>query len=117
MPTWPITLPLYVQEGGYQEKPGSTTLETGMDIGPAKIRRRFTRTIRQFSVSMMMTPAQVATFETFYESDCLSGSISFTWVHPRTRAVATVRFRNPRYTIGVQGGGGSCMVQFTIEII
>lgn len=116
MPAWPSSLPAYVQEGGYQEKFQDQNVESQMDTGPAKIRRRFTKAIRFFSVSMQMSPSQVTDFETFWQTDCKGGSVSFTWVHPRTRSAATFRFRNPAPSYSVFGGI-NVMVNFTMELI
>lgn len=117
MPTWPVTLPQFVQESGYREEIQDQTIESAMDTGPAKIRRRFTKSIRRFTISMQMTAAQVTTFESFWQTDCKGGSISFDWVHPRTRQAATLRFRNPAPAIQTVGAGASSVVQFTLEII
>jgi hypothetical protein len=117
MPAWPNTLPAYVQEGGYSEQIQDQTIESQMDAGPAKIRRRFTKSIRRFRVSMQMTPAQTDAFETFWQTDCRGGSVPFTWVHPRTRTAATLRFRNPAPQISTLGGGTSNVVSFEVEII
>lgn len=117
MPAWPVTLPQFVQESGYREEIQDQTIESQMDTGPAKIRRRFTRSLRKFTISMQMTAAQVTAFESFWQTDCLGGSISFDWVHPRTRAAAVMRFRNPAPTIQTIGAGASSVVQFTLEII
>jgi hypothetical protein len=115
-PTWPTTLPQYVQEGAYSETIQDQTIESQMDSGPAKIRRRFTKSIRKFSISLMMTSAQVDTFETFWQSTVKGGSLPFDWVHPRTRASATLRFRNPAPNYTVNGGGAAIIVGFTLEI-
>lgn len=117
MPTWPGTLPQYVQESGYREEIQDQTVESAMDTGPAKIRRRFTKSLRKFTISMQMTAAQVTTFETFWQTTVAGGSLSFDWVHPRTRAAATMRFRNPAPAITTIGAGASSVVQFTLEII
>lgn len=115
-PTWPATLPQYVQEGGYQETLQDQTIETQMESGPAKIRRRFTKSLRRFQVSMLMTSAQATTFETFWQDTCKGGSIPFDWVNPRTRAASTVRFRTPAPQFS-SVGGVNVMVQFNLEII
>ena len=116
-PTWPGTLPQYVQEGAYNESIQDQTVESPMDTGPAKIRRRFTKSLRKFSISLMMTSAQVDTFETFWQTTVKGGSIPFDWVHPRTRAAATLRFRNPAPSYNVNGGGAAIIANFTVEII
>ena len=117
MAAWPGTLPSYVQEGGFNEIPQSTSIESEMETGPAKARRRFTRATRKFQCQMHMTSAQVTTFETFWETTLFGGVDVFTWVHPRTRSAANVRFRNPRYNIGTIGGGGTCVVSFILEVV
>lgn len=115
-PTWPSSLPQYVLEGGYQETLQDQTLETQMEAGPAKIRRRYTKSLRKFQISLLMTSAQANTFESFWQNDCAGGSTPFTWVHPRTRATATMRFRNPAPQFSTTGGT-NVMAQFNVEII
>lgn len=115
-PTWPATLPQYVQEGGYQETLQDQTVESQVEAGPAKIRRRFTKSLRRFSVSMLMTAAQATAFETFWQTTVRGGSLPFDWVHPRTRAATTFRFRNPAPSFS-SVGGVNVMVQFTLEVI
>ncbi|CAB4130461.1 hypothetical protein UFOVP119_85 [uncultured Caudovirales phage] len=115
-PSWPSQLPAYVLEGSYQEATQDQTIESQMESGPAKIRRRFTKLIKKFTIQMAMTEAQVETyFDPFWQTTCLGGSIPFDWVHPRTRASTTFRFRNPAPTYNVSGGGGTILVNFTIE--
>lgn len=115
-PTWPASLPQYVQEGGYQEQLQDQTVESQMDTGPAKIRRRFTKSIRKFQITLLMTAAQADAFETFWQDTCLGGSIPFNWVNPRTRVPATLRFRNPAPQFSTVGGA-NVLTQFNVEII
>lgn len=115
-PTWPNTLPAYVVESGYQERFQDQNAESQMDTGPAKVRRRFTKAIRFIGVSMNMTTEQAAAFDTFWETTCKGGSIPFDWVHPRTRAATTFRFRNPAPTY-TPFGGINVTVNFTIEVV
>lgn len=104
MPAWPATLPQFVLESGYQEQLQDQVVETQMESGPVKVRRRFTKQVRTFQCQMLMTAAQHVIFESFWQTDCLGGSISFTWVHPRTRAAATFRFRTPAPQYQTVGG-------------
>jgi hypothetical protein len=115
-PTWPATLPQFVLEGGYQESLQDQTIETQMEAGPAKIRRRFTKSLRRFQMSLMLTSAQAATFETFWQTTCKGGSIPFDWVHPRTRVATAMRFRNPAPQF-TSFGGINVIAQFNVEII
>ncbi len=90
-PVWPPSLPEYVSENGYTEKPVSNTTGTRME-GALKIRRRFTARFRRYTVTVILSAAQVATFETFFHTTLADGSIPFDWVHPASRAAATFRF-------------------------
>lgn len=116
MPAWPATLPQHLQEAGYRESLGKQSIETPMDTGPAKIRRRTTRMPRMINGTIAMTSAQATLFEAFYETDCAGGSLTFTWVHPRTRAPATLRFRDPPPAgVSAPGQAGEVMV-YTVRL-
>lgn len=114
--SWPGTLPAYVQEGGFQERFQDQAVESQMDSGPAKIRRRFTKPIRFIGVQMLMTQAQVIDLETFWLTTLKGGTLPFDWVHPRTRAATTFRFRNPAPTYQ-SVGGINVMVNFSLEVL
>lgn len=93
MPSWPGTLPTAPEGPDYQEQPPLVTIRTQMDAGPPKMRRKFTAGIRPFTFTWIMTKAQVATFDTFYNTTLAGGSLSFDSLnHPRTGAAATFRF-------------------------
>ncbi|NDC57531.1 MAG: hypothetical protein EBZ50_01610 [Alphaproteobacteria bacterium] len=95
MPSWPATLPQFVQSSGYSESLPQQTIESQVDAGAVKVRRRFTTAFRPMQMVIHCTTAQVATFESFYLTDCKSGSLDFTWVNPRTQASKTFRWRLP----------------------
>lgn len=114
MPTWPASLPQLPQQGNYSEKLPDVTLRSTNDQGAAKTRRRFTAGVKKFTMAFFMTPAQVEDFEDFYDNDIYSGSVSYTYIHPRTQAVATVRMSSvPQIT----AQGPNYMVSFEMEIL
>lgn len=117
MPTWPTSLPQHVLEQGYTERMQDNRIESAMDSGPAKARRRFTTQLRSFSVTVQMTPEQADIFEVFYETTLLSGSVSFDWVHPRTRTSVTLRFKKPAPVITVAGAGEIVRASFVLETL
>ena len=92
---WPGSLPEFVLSAGYKEAWSQQTIETSMDGGAVKTRRRFTRRFDVFTVSMNMDPDQIATFDTFYYDTCQGGSLPFDWVHPRLQTAMTWKFRKP----------------------
>jgi hypothetical protein len=115
MASWPAGLPDFVLENGYLERLPENKVETNMDAGKVKMRRRFTMNVRSFSFTIMMTEAQAVIFEEFYETTLASGSLAFDWVHPRTRGVRTFRFRKPPPSITMRGE--AVMVSCAVETV
>ena len=115
-PTWPVGLPQLIAVDGYGETPPDTTLRTGMDAGPAKVRRRSTAGIRPLSVQLDLDAAQVETLDGFYVATLQGGALAFDWVHPRTQAIATLRFvRPPAYR--PQGSDAAWRAVMQLEVL
>lgn len=91
MATWPATLPQIPLKFGYSEKAAQNAIRSKMEVGPAKSRGRISAGVRDHKLQFILNPTQLATFETFYEVTLLSGSLSFTWIHPRTKVIGTWR--------------------------
>ena len=115
MAAWPNSLPEYVQDNGYSEQFVDQAMENQMSVGPAKVRRRFTKVTRRFTMTVRMTSSQVDTFDTFWQSTLHGGTLPFDWVHPRTRGAMSFQFKNPapRYS----AAGEVVDVSFTVESI
>lgn len=94
-PAWPVSLPEFVQEQGYGESLPDTRIESEVDDGPTKVRRRFTTNHRPIQCELWCTEDQAADFEDFYMDDLRGGTREFTWVNPSTQAAKTFRFRGP----------------------
>jgi hypothetical protein len=77
MATWPATLPSTFLDGTYKESPPDNSVSQKMDVGPPQKRQSSTAGIRPVGGRMVMTTAQVATFDTFYDTTLGSGSLSF----------------------------------------
>ena len=102
-PSWPSSLPQYVEQSGYQESLTDNTIRSKMDVGPAKVRRRFTAVVEPIQFSMWMTLIQWTTLRTFYYTT-LACSLPFTWTHPSTQATVNFRFVTPPSVGAPQGG-------------
>jgi hypothetical protein len=113
-PAWPGSLPAYVLADSYDEKLGKQSIESPTDGGAVKTRRRFTRRWDRFAVSMILSPSQWTTFETFYFSTTAGGSLAFDWVHPRTQANLTFKFVGDAPSVK-DFNGLDCLVSFTME--
>lgn len=103
MAVWPTSLPTRPDQSSYQETVPNTVIRTAMDAGPPKMRQRYTAGIRPFSMSFLLTATQVATLDAFFVTTLSGGSLSFTWVHPRTNNAATFRFVEPPQYSAVSG--------------
>ena len=97
MTTWPSTLPKPAI-GTFNETPPKNTIRSEMDKGPAKVRRRTTANVRPISFTLRLSPAQTAILDEFFTTTTASGSLSFDFEHPRTKATVEARFaQEPSY--------------------
>jgi len=97
---WPSTIPDKPLVDAYNETPPRDVVKSPMDVGPAKMRRRTTSGVRKFSVTMMMTDAEVADLDTFYETTTRNGVLRFDLENPRTGTTVEMRFMEaPKYKL------------------
>lgn len=73
MPAYPSTLPNPTRQG-YGLEPQSGVVRTDMEAGPARVRRRFTRTPTQITLRWVFTEAEFAVFEAWWAQVTLAGS-------------------------------------------
>lgn len=90
---WPAGLPL-ARSGALTEQPISAYVDDGADVGMARRRKRFTRTLRIFSFTLRLTNAQLATLRTFIDTTSDGGVLRFNWTHPVTSVAYEVRFQS-----------------------
>jgi len=88
VPAWHVDLPTKLFVAGYGQSPPNITIKSEMDAGPAKVRRRFTAGVSPVSGTMIMAAAQLATFQTFFNTTLLGGSLRFSWTKPPVHTVA-----------------------------
>lgn len=82
IPSWPADLPQNILAQGYKGELPNNLLRTSMDVGPAQIRRRGTVAVEPVTGNILVTPAELATLKTFYETTLLDGSLRFRWRDP-----------------------------------
>lgn len=100
---WPASLP-QTPLIGWSEDLGNGTIRTPTDHGPAQVRRRYTATVRNFSMPLALTESQMNTLDTFWETTTAQGSLRFEWQHPRTGATHEFRFlEQPKPTEAAHG--------------
>lgn len=74
---WPSTLPLYVNRDGHTRSAGDGRLRSSTDVGPGKVRRRFSSAVRPVAASMPLTARQLAHFEAFWDEGTAGGTLPF----------------------------------------
>jgi hypothetical protein len=77
MPVWPSTLPQRPQQAGWSRSERFQQTLTEMDDGPVGSRRWSRIKAFRESVTWMMSEAQVAEFDEFFEDDLEGGTLRF----------------------------------------
>jgi hypothetical protein len=90
---WPAELPACAQSWDEQDVP--VVVRTQMDIGPPKVRRRYTRTMRNARVGFTMTHAEAMRLRDFFELDTQGGVYEHQFVHPFRGELERFRFVEP----------------------
>ena len=100
---WPSTLPARPSSDGYSETLPNNLIRTQMDVGPAKVRRRTTTTVRRFTLNFYLTQDEVAILKTFYEVTLAYGALAFVFNDPRTQSAINLRIITPPKISHVDG--------------
>lgn len=74
---WPPDLPQCFLRASYGIQPLDNVLRSEMDVGPPKMRRRSTLNVVQVSASMWFTQAQRRSFQIYYRTVILEGTVPF----------------------------------------
>jgi hypothetical protein len=110
---WPSSLQQLLSEANFAYEIADTALRTDMDIGPQKVRRRFTRPVNSLNGSIYLTTDQFGFFYTFYNTTLNGGVLPFEFLHPITKELKNWRFKGPARVSSI--GGGNFTVEFTWE--
>ncbi len=112
---WPSTLQDKVNTQGFNLEVGDTAIRSDVDVGPVKVRRRFTRGIDKMSVTINLTESQFEDLEFFFKTTLNGGVNVFEWTHPITGTAQSFRFIGPpKYT---PLGGIEFSASFELEIM
>lgn len=95
MDTWPIALQQRLNADDFEVKYGDTTIRTDMDIGPAKVRRRFTDAVDIYTCSIFLGISDWSILKDFYKTSLAGGSLPFLFTDPFSGAQETFRFAVP----------------------
>ncbi len=115
--SFPASLQQILNSGGFNYTYGNTLQRTQMDIGPAKVRNRFTNGIDVINASIVIDFDDYNTLTTFYKTTLANGSLTFNYDHPLTQNEAEFRFVSPPTVTPISGGGRKFSVSFSWELI
>lgn len=87
---WPGAAPQFASNWEEQDEP--STIRSSMDVSFPKVRRRYTKGMGRFRVTMVGTKAEGAAVKSFFRSECQSGVNFHTFLHPFDNTVQTFRF-------------------------
>lgn len=114
---WPSTLPQRLLVDGASLGIGDGLLEYQPDTGPSITRRRSSAAPRPLSGSMILSNAQMTTFETFFYTTIIGGSLAFTFPDPRTGATLLVKFTKQGLPAYVPLGGDNYRLSFNVMVM
>ena len=92
MADWPVSLPQIPLQSGFSMELPRTVIATEMDAGPKKYRRRYTAGVTKYKVEFVFTATELSTFQTFFNTTTLGGSLAFNFDDPITGDSGSFRF-------------------------
>lgn len=95
METWPVTLQQLLNVDSFNYQFGNTTVRSDMDVGPAKVRSRYTDGVDQITCSIDMDLDQYDTLKDFFKTALGNGTRTFEFLHPLTQDPIEARFMAP----------------------
>ena len=87
---WPVGAPQFANTWTQQAQP--VTIRSSMDIGQPKVRRRYTRAMYQYDVTMVGTREECNAVLEFFDLECQGGVNFHTFLNPFSGVVETYRF-------------------------
>ncbi len=112
--TYPVLLPDAPQRNGFNQKQQNNTIRSSVDVGEAKVRRRYTVPLKDEKWSMILDPVQLPIFQDWFDTDLQSGVLRFSFADPLTDITKEYRFKDmPAFT--PYGTCGSYTVSFNVE--
>ena len=88
---WPSALPP-PSEGALQETYVPPFVDDDAQVGASRRRKRFTRTLSSFTMTLFLTTEEKAALKTFIETTTDAGTNIFNWMHPTEGTIYEVKF-------------------------
>ena len=113
---YPEALPQAPQRVGFTQQNKSNLIRSTVDVGEAKVRRRYTDPIKDESWSMPLSASQLIIFQNWFKDDLKGGVLRFDFEDMLTTLTETYRIVDmPIFT--PFGTCGQYMVSFKTELL
>lgn len=89
---FPSSLQDKLNQAGFTNNFGETSIRSTVDVGLAKVRNRYTKGIDTFQCTIDLNFDDYTTLETFYKTTLAGGSLTFYYDHPFTEVQTEFRF-------------------------
>lgn len=116
--TWPSSLPQRFRTDGYSYRKGDGRLHSQTDMGPGKVRRRFTAVVDRMAGAMTLTQAQWETLRSFIDDEAGGGALPFWFPSPVDGAPLLVRFgQDGLPSLVPHGVPGEWVASFQLDVL
>lgn len=95
MDVWPAQLQQRVNVNSFGVELGDTLLRSQMDIGPDKVRSRFTSGVDKYTWSVNLDYDDYSVLTVFFKTTLSNGALPFELEDPMTGITAAFRFTKP----------------------
>lgn len=95
METWPAQFQELLNEESFGYKYGDTTVRSDMDVGPQKVRARYTQGIDTYTCTITLDIDLLDEFEDFYKVTLGNGVRTFEFNDPITQVPSEFQFTEP----------------------
>lgn len=93
---WPAFLQDFLNTESFSYTIGDTTISSDVDVGPAKKRRRFTKSVDKLTCTINLPFADFQQFYDFFDVTLNGGIEYFTFDHPFTGVATDFRMGPPK---------------------
>lgn len=116
--SWPNNLPALVEREAYRRQWRDGRLRSPSDLGPGKVRRRFSATAQTITARVLMSRFYLERFGRFWEIDTRGGTLPFSFPHPEGSGTIRARFATEAGTpVSTSLKDDLWAVEFALEIL
>lgn len=95
MDSWPTELQQKLNSTGFELQFGNTLVRSDMDVGPAKVRSRFTDAVDTYQCQITIDHDELSILRTFFKTTLNNGANRFLFNDPFTETATEFRFAQP----------------------